>query len=77
MDSPEYDCQFVFVVNDTAVFHARSGATLAIFCGFHGSHSCTRSITYSNTSDTPLKSSIATPYSFQTISFSSSTPPSR
>ena len=27
VDSPEYDCQFVLVRNDTAVFHAWSGLT--------------------------------------------------
>ena len=27
VDSPLYACQFVFVVNETAVFQARSGAT--------------------------------------------------
>ena len=27
MDSPEYDCQFVLVTNETAVFKAWSGST--------------------------------------------------
>jgi hypothetical protein len=34
--SPEYPCQFVFVVKDTAVFQAESGATAPKPFGLNG-----------------------------------------
>src|SRR5215471_9988251 len=38
VDSPEYPCQFVLVVKDTAVFHEESGETAPKRFGFRGSH---------------------------------------
>jgi hypothetical protein len=42
VDSPEYPCQLVFVVNDTAVFQEASGETAPKRFGFRGSHCCVR-----------------------------------
>src|ERR1019366_10821569 len=75
--SGTYACQFVLVVNEAAVLNARSGATAASFCGLSGRWFCTRSIRYVRAKVTPLKMSMAAPYSVQRISWVSSTPVSR
>ena len=75
--SPPYACQFVLVVNDTAVLKASAGATPANPCGFQGSTPCSRCIAYSTSIETTLKRSNATAYSVQRISRVSSTPVSR
>ena len=56
VDSPEYDCQFVFVVKLTAVFHAILGSTLGRSLA-NGSHVCTRWNRYSASTDTRLNAS--------------------
>ena len=45
VDSPEYDCQLVFVVNDAAVSNAWRSGTAGSACGFSGSRCCSRSTT--------------------------------
>ena len=44
VDSPEYPCQLVFVVKDTAVFHDESGETAPKPFGFRGRNCCRRCI---------------------------------
>ena len=59
--SPLYACQLVFVMNDTAVFHASSGACAASPAGFHGSQGCRRIRAYDTSSMTRLHSTSVRP----------------
>ena len=59
IDSPEYDCQFVFVVNEAAVSNACRSGTAGSACGFSGRTCWSRNATYVRTMDAALKSSIA------------------
>ena len=72
--SPPYACQFVLVVNDTAVLNASAGATGPKPCGLNGSTCCRRCMAYSTSIETTLNMSSATAYSVHRISRLSSTP---
>ena len=53
--SPEYACQFVFVTNDTAVFHDSAGVTPGRCCGLNGRDPWSRNIAYVTRMATPEK----------------------
>src|SRR5574342_1193364 len=55
--SPEYDCQFVLVVNDAAVSKACRFGTAGSPAGVRGSRACSRSATYVASIDTALNNS--------------------
>ena len=57
VDSPAYDCQFVFVVNEADVSNACRSRTLARCSGLSGSASCNRSTTYVTSNPVALKMS--------------------
>src|SRR3982751_7140044 len=57
VDSPAYDCQFVFVVNDAAVSNACRSMTPERCCGLNGKSGCRRSTTYVSTIDAALNNS--------------------
>ena len=57
--SPEYACQLVFVMNDTAVFSASAKGTLGRCCGFSGSQACVSICTSVSTPPARLKASSA------------------
>ncbi len=68
----------MLVVNEAAVLNARcAGDTARKFLRIERQKPCTRWIRYSSSIDTTLNSSMATAYSVQRISWSSSTPVSR
>ena len=54
VDSPEYDCQFVLVTNETIVFHDRACGRSGKCCGLKGRCPCSRRRTYPTSSTTPV-----------------------
>ncbi len=74
--SPEYDCQFVFVTNDTAVLSAWNGGTPSRSSD-QGSALWTRWKAYSSTIETIEKASTLRRYTDQRMSASASTPEAR
>ncbi len=67
VDSPEYDCQLVLVTKLTAVLKAIFGMTLGRPLA-RGSQVCTRWNRYSASTETRLKASTASAYTFQRCS---------
>ena len=59
VDSPEYDCQLVLVVNDAAVSNDCRSVTAGKCCGLKGSTCCSRSTAYVSSIVARLKSSMA------------------
>ena len=74
--SPEYECQFMFVTNDTAVLSAWNGGTPSRSSD-QGSAPCTRWKAYSTTIDTIENASTLRRYTDQRMSVSASTPEAR
>src|SRR5690606_4683627 len=77
LDSPEYACQLVLVVKDTAVLKARSGVCAARCKLSPGIQACTRKRTYPRSNMAALLNKSARPYRFQDIFSSGFTPSSR
>src|SRR6476646_2164468 len=58
VDSPLYDCQFVFVVNDAAASNDWRSVTAGMCAGLSGNTACNRRTRYVNSMETALNSSI-------------------
>ena len=76
VDSPEYDCQLVFVTNDTAVFHAPCGTTASKPSDSHRWF-CTRWKRYRNRIEMAENASTLRAYTPQACSAAGLTPTSR
>ena len=75
--SPEYACQFVFVMKLTAVFRARCHDMLSIPAGFSGSHFCVMSTTQTKRNPRAFSARSAPRYCPALIPVSGRTPVTR
>jgi hypothetical protein len=71
--SPEYVCQSVVVMNETAVFQATSGATAGKCCELSESRCCRRKAAYMNAAPQKLTASTLKRYVVHAISLLRST----